>query len=129
MIGQCPCGQVTVEIDEAPDYINICNCGFCRPAGAAWGYFRLAQVKVTGETRTFRRTDLPEPKLDLHFCANCGATTHYINFGQPERDRMAVNTRLFVQDELDGIEVRYLDIRGEEMISTADGRIGDGIAF
>ncbi len=129
MMGSCACGKVSVEIDEAPEYINVCNCGFCRPAGAAWGYFRHAQVKVTGDTRTFRRSDLPNPRLDLHFCPECGTVTHYINFGQPERDRMAVNTRVFLQDDLDGIEVRYLDIRGDDMIRTGEGTIGDGHSF
>jgi hypothetical protein len=130
--GTCLCGNVTVEIDEAPEHINICNCRFCRPTGAAWGYYSLAQVKVTGKTSTFRRSDIANPRLDLHFCPKCGATTHYINFGQPERDRMAVNTRLIEQDLLDGIETRYLDLREWEetgFLTTATGRIGDGTAF
>lgn len=132
MKGHCPCGNITVEIDEAPEFINICNCDFCRPAGAAWGYFSLAQVKLTGETSTFRRSDIANPKLDLHFCAGCGATTHYVNFGEPERDKMAVNMRLFEQDLLDGIETRFLDLRKREetgYLSTATGHIGDGTAF
>ncbi len=129
MKGQCLCRKVTVEIDEAPEYINICNCRFCRSLGAAWGYFRKAQVTVTGETKSYRRDDLDEIFLDGYFCPTCGTCTHYVNFAQPERDRMAVNTRLFEQDELDGIEVRYLDLRGEDYIRTATGKIGDGCAF
>lgn len=132
MKGACLCGKVSVEIDAAPEYINICNCRFCRCFGAAWGYFRKAQVTVTGETKSFRRDDLEEIWLDGHFCANCGSCTHYINFGDPARDRMAVNTRLFAQDALDGIEVRYLDGRQAEetdFVRTAGGNIGDGHSF
>lgn len=129
MKGKCLCGSVSVEIDEAPEYINICNCRFCRSLGAAWGYFRKAQVQVDGETRPFRRNDLDEIWLEGHFCPNCGTCTHYINVGDPERDRTAVNTRVFEQDDLDGIEVRYLDIRGDDTIRTGEGIIGDGHSF
>jgi hypothetical protein len=129
MKGQCLCRKVTVEVDKAPEYINICNCRFCRSFGAAWGYYDKDKVTITGETRSYRRDDLDEVFLDGFFCSTCGSCTHYDNFGQPERNRMAVNTRLFAQDELDRIEVRYLDIRGDDMIRTGEGHIGDGKAF
>ena len=30
MKGRCACGRVTLELPGRPDYINICNCDFCR---------------------------------------------------------------------------------------------------
>ena len=132
MKGTCLCGKVSVTIDEAPEYINICNCRFCRTAGAAWGYFRKVQVSAEGETKTIQREDLDEIWLDRHFCPNCGSCTHYLNIAEPQRDRMAVNMRLFSQDALQGIEVRYLDGRQAEeldFIRTDEGKIGDGHSF
>ncbi len=132
MKGSCLCGNVNLSLEEAPEYINICNCRFCRSAGAAWGYYRKAQVSVEGETKTIQRDDLDEIWLDRHFCANCGSCTHYSVVKDEHRDRIAVNTRLFVQDDLDGIEVRFLDGRmvdDDEFIRTGDGKIGDGKSF
>lgn len=134
MKGQCLCRRVSVEIANAPEYINVCNCQFCRKLGAAWGYFRAEQVSIEGETREFRRDDLDEVWLAGHFCPNCGTTTHYtVVHPSNDRDRMAVNTRVFEQAELDGIEVRYLDGRSVDEDTpferTATGRIGDGSAF
>lgn len=135
MKGTCLCRRVTVEIERAPEYINICNCQFCRKLGAAWGYFPTGEVTITGTTQEFRRDDLDEVWLAGHFCPHCGTTTHYTIVNEKDgRDRMAVNTRVFAQDDLDGIEVRYLDGRAVDdddtpFERTAMGHIGDGSAF
>jgi len=127
--GKCLCGSVSAEVEEAPEYINICNCRFCRSLGAAWGYYETPQVRIDGKTVPYRRDDLYEIWLEGHFCPTCGTTTHYTVIKAPHQDRMAINTRLFEQNELDGIEVRYLDIRGEDQLRTGKGHIGDGKAF
>lgn len=35
----CHCGQVRIELDRRPDYINECNCTLCSKAGVRWGLF------------------------------------------------------------------------------------------
>ena len=134
MKGACLCGRVQVEIDHAPPYINICNCRFCRSLGAAWGYFGVEEVTVTGETRGYSRDDLDDVWLAGHFCPTCGTVTHYTVIKEGEGDGLAINTRIFPQDELDGIEVRYLDGRSveseeDDFVRTGLGHIGDGKAF
>ena len=134
MKGTCVCGRVTVEISRAPEYINACNCRMCRSSGAAWGYFTGAEVNVTGETKGYRREDLDDVWLENRFCPTCATTSHYVFVEAHPRDRVGVNMRLFAQEELEGIEVRYLDGRAVEseddaFAVTARGRIGDGKAF
>lgn len=134
MKGSCLCGRVTVALPRSPGYIHLCNCRLCRSSGAAWGYFDPAEVKVDGEVVGYSREDLDDTWLVLHFCPRCGATTHYTASGAHPLDRIGVNTRLFAQDELDGVEVSYRDGRcvfdeDDEFIETGTGHIGDGKAF
>ena len=132
--GKCICGEVRVTLAQRPDYINICNCRLCRSSGAAWGYFSPEQVQVDGKAETFRRTDIDPAVIDLHFCPKCSSVSHYTIDESYGSDRVGVNTRIFSQADLDGVEVRYLDARNvssEEDVYqlTGDGHIGDGKAF
>lgn len=134
MNGECLCRGVCVTVAARPDYINICNCRFCRSSGAAWGYYERAQVTVAGETREFTRDDIDDAWLIKHFCPTCGATTHYSATPQHPSERVGVNMRLFLQDDLAGIEARFEDGRqvdreDDDFVCTAQGRIGDGTAF
>lgn len=134
MKGRCVCGRVSLTLPRRPGYINICNCRLCRSTGGAFGYFAPEELAIAGETRDFRRDDLPEVWLTLNFCPNCGSATHWTPTGRTELGRIGVNMRLFKQSELDGIEVRYQDGRGvidetDDFVTTATGRIGDGKAF
>ena len=134
MKGSCICGGVTLGLPRRPDYINICNCRLCRSTGGAYGYFKPEELTIAGETRGFERDDLPEVWLTMHFCPTCGSATLWTPSGKTELGRIGVNMRLFAQDELEGIEVRYQDGRGvidesDDFITTATGAIGDGKAF
>jgi hypothetical protein len=111
----CLCGRVRVEIRKIPDYVNECNCTLCSKSGARWAYFHPSEVSVDGPTGAWCREDKDEPAAELHFCANCGATTHYVltpgavaKFGNVV---MGVNLRLADEGELPEIELRYPDGR------------------
>ena len=134
MIGECLCRRVRIEIGRAPAFINICNCRFCRSSGAAFAHYAEDEVQIDGATQRYRREDLEDVWLAAHFCPTCGSMTHYTVLPEQQLDRVGVNMRLFAQDELEGIEVRYLDGRAvetehDEFLVTATGRIGDGTAF
>jgi hypothetical protein len=109
----CLCGAVSVEIARRPDYVFECNCTLCRKSGARWGYFAPGEVAASGQTRSYRRTDKPDPSSEIHFCPSCGVTTHFrltesavARFG----DSMAgVNMALADEAELAGIELRFPD--------------------
>jgi hypothetical protein len=108
----CHCGAVRVETPR-PEYINECNCSLCGKAGVHWAYFDPAEVTVTGETRSWTRKDKPEPGADVHFCPECGATTHFTLTQAMQAKHgntlMGVNMRLAEEAELTGIELRFPD--------------------
>lgn len=112
MTSKCACGAVSVTIDAKPEFINDCNCSLCRKTGGAWGYFPSALVTTTGKTVSFVRRDRETPGVEIHSCATCAATTHFVltkSFREqnPNADQAGVNMRLFDPDDLEGVEVRY----------------------
>ena len=114
MTSTCACGNVEVTLTRSPDFIYDCNCSLCRKTGAAWGYFCSAEVHVAGETQAFTRRDTTDPKVDLHACPTCSATTHFVinetyKQAHPELDQIGVNMRLFDPEALKGVEVHYPD--------------------
>ncbi len=134
MKGHCLCGRVTVEVARQPGHVTFCNCDFCRKLGAAWCYFPPEDVTVSGETRPYSREDLVEVWLAGHHCPNCGTTTHYTFVEGRDAPKVAVNSRMFAQSDLDGVEARYYDAReveteDDESSRTGSGHIGDGRAF
>jgi hypothetical protein len=74
----CLCGQVRIEIAKRPDSVNECNCMLCSKAGARWAYFHPSEVSVVGTTTGYRRDDKEDPAAEIHFCAHCGSTTHFV---------------------------------------------------
>jgi hypothetical protein len=111
----CLCGRVRLEIPKRPDFINECNCTLCSKSGARWAYFHPSKVGIEGATKGYSREDKEDPAAEIHFCANCGSTTHFIltasavsKFGNVQ---MGVNMRLAGEKDLAGIELRYPDGR------------------
>jgi hypothetical protein len=95
----CLCGQVQIEIPRRPDFIN----------------FHPSEVGIAGTTRGYSREDKDDPAAEVHFCANCGSTTHFTltssaiaKFGNSQT---GVNLRLADERDLAGIELRYPDGR------------------
>ena len=108
----CLCGRVHVSISRRPDFLNECNCTLCTTHGGRWGYYRAAEVRISGVTTGYRRSDLDEVCLELNFCPHCGTTTHWTPTdafiaGNDGYDRMGVNMRLFDPAALSGIELRF----------------------
>jgi hypothetical protein len=111
----CLCGHVRIDIPKRPDFINACNCTLCRKSGAHWAYFHPSDVIVVGTAKGYSRKDKKDPAAEIHFCADCGSTTHFIltasavsTFGNVQ---MGVNMRLADETDLAGIELRYPDGR------------------
>ena len=109
----CFCSAVTLETARRPEFVHACNCDLCRKAGARWGYFEPAEVTVSGATATHRRSDKPEPGVDVHFCASCGSTTHFRLTRSAAAKHgdvvMGVNAGLADEAALAGVELRYPD--------------------
>lgn len=112
LIGTCHCGRVGIILKAPPDFVNDCNCSLCRKSGALWGYFDQSQVSVTGDTESYQRADRETPIVNIHFCKECGNTTHWTltEFGGSfveDPDRMGANMHLFDRVKLKGVEKRY----------------------
>lgn len=111
----CLCGQVRIELDKRPDFVNACNCTLCSKTGAQWSYFHPSEVTVAGETRQYRRRDKDDPAASVHFCGDCGSTTHFTltesAIAQHGNVQAGVNMLLANEDDLAGIELRYPDGR------------------
>lgn len=109
----CHCGQIRITLQKQPDYINECNCTLCSKTGVRWSYFHPSEVAVEGPTQGYCRQDKQEPGAEIHFCANCGSTSHFTltastaaKFGNT---LMGVNMWLADQNDLAGMELRYPD--------------------
>jgi hypothetical protein len=111
----CLCGQVRIAIPRSPEFINECNCTLCSKSGARWAYFNPSEIGIAGVTKGYSRNDKEDPAAEVHFCPNCGSTTHFVltasaisKFGNSQ---MGVNMRLADEKDLAGIELRYPDGR------------------
>ena len=134
MIGTCLCRRVTIEVPGPPPYIAICNCDYCRKTGGAIGQFANDTVEITGDTRAYRREDMADTWLTLHFCPVCASATHTTGTPQHLTDIVRVNMRQFDGRELFGTEVRFLDgqaVQGEDdpFIVIANQKYGHGSVF
>lgn len=107
----CLCGQVRIELEKRPDFVNACNCTLCSKSGAHWSYFHPAEVKVEGQTRQYRRRDKADPAASVHFCGDCGSTTHFTltesAIAQHGNVQAGVNMLLADESDLAGVELRY----------------------
>jgi len=72
-------------------------------------------VSIDGSTSGYCRADKDDPNAEVHFCAECGSTTHFVltkgaiaKFGNTQ---MGVNMWLADERDLHGLEVRYPDGR------------------
>lgn len=125
----CLCGQLRVQIEAKPAFINECNCLLCSKTGARWGYFHPSQVTVDGRALSYCREDKDDPAARIHFCRTCGSTTHFTltdsavaKFGNAQ---MGVNMRLVDDSELAGIELRYPDGRNWPGAGSSFGYVQD----
>lgn len=110
----CLCGGVRITVAKQPTHLNDCNCKLCRNAGALWGYYHPDDVRIEGAKSVFRRTDIDDPVIDLHFCAECSAAICWRGSAEfvarrGEDDKMAVNMHLCAPDFLNGVELRFHD--------------------
>ncbi len=109
----CLCGQVRIATPKRPDFVNECNCTLCRKSGARWAYLHPSDVELVGATSGYSREDKDDPAAEVHFCATCGSTTHFVltpsavaTFGNVQ---MGINVRLADEKDLAGIELRFPD--------------------
>ncbi len=88
----CHCGEVVLDIAEAPSEIIECNCSICRRYGVLRAYYAPGRIEV----RVHSGTDSymwDDRSIALHRCRTCGCVTHWSAVDHT-RNRMGVNARL-----------------------------------
>lgn len=88
--GQCLCGQIRYEFDNAPGMTGICHCLNCqRQAGSAFS--TLAGVPkaefniTTGEPKLYVDNDTESGNpVERYFCGNCGSPIYSAIDSQPD---------------------------------------------
>ena len=108
----CSCGAVTGTVARKPDFLHDCNCSFCAPRNAHWGYYQPPEVTVSGETVPSVRDDR-EPMAEMHRCPACDTTTHFVLTEAAQRVHgnvvQGVNMKLVDPAALHGVELRHPD--------------------
>lgn len=84
----CSCGQLEVTCEGDPARISVCHCHACqRRTGSAFGVqarFPKDKTTIRGASTAYTRTGDSGMKIELHFCATCGATVYYTIDAQPD---------------------------------------------
>ena len=105
LTASCHCGDVRIEVDGAPDYLNQCGCSVCRRYGVLWGYYEPGQARVVAEAGATAAYSWGPRELAFHRCRRCGCVSHW-TITEPGAHRMGVNGRLFAPGDVAGVEVR-----------------------
>ena len=78
----CACGQLRAETIGEPVRISVCHCLNCqrRTGGtfSAQARWPDAQIRITGERKTWSSTGDSGRRADFHFCPECGTTVAYV---------------------------------------------------
>ena len=78
----CACGQLRAETTGDPVRISVCHCLNCqrRTGGvfSAQARWPDAQVRITGEPKTWLHTGDSGGRADFHFCPECGTTIAFV---------------------------------------------------
>ncbi len=108
MQGSCHCGQVRIEVPNAPTWVADCNCSLCRRTAWRTAYYPPEQVRVTGETVAYVWGDR---MIGIHHCPVCGCGTHWATLGE-DFGKMGINARLLDGFDEATVEVRTFDNAG-----------------
>jgi hypothetical protein len=69
----CHCGAITVIVPRLPEEINECQCTICRRYSAAWGYYKMDELKVQmKEGAKVSKYVWGDKEKSFDFCQSCG---------------------------------------------------------
>lgn len=109
LCGTCHCGDVRVEIPEAPSVLTCCNCSICRRLGTLWAYFPASTVVVHGHPAHTDEYVQGDRMLRLMRCRTCGCVSHWEPMERVGDSRFGVNMRNFEPALLQGARLKLVD--------------------
>jgi hypothetical protein len=100
--GSCHCGEITFQVEGAPEQVVECNCSHCSRKGYLLWFvprdkFKLARASKLA-TYMFNKHVIKH-----HFCPKCGCAPFGFGVGPSGEPTAAVNVRC-----LEGIEISSL---------------------
>ncbi len=107
--GACHCGAVSFVYPDRPDWLNRCNCSFCRRAGALWAYAETGRITLNFSEGATIRYIWGDKLLAFHSCKTCGCTTHWENLTPGPEARMAVNCAMAEPADIADLRIRHFD--------------------
>ena len=90
LTGQCLCGQIGYQVEEAPAMTGICHCKNCqRQAGSAFSTLagvKAAALEITaGTPKLYVDSDTTSGNnVERYFCGNCGSPIYSALPSQPD---------------------------------------------
>lgn len=109
IVASCHCGDVRLELRQAPRTVVSCNCSICRRYGALWAYYRPSSVRIRAHRGALARYAWRLRVRDYCHCRRCGCVTHYVYRGRQRERVMGINARLLEPAVLAGVRIRRLD--------------------
>jgi hypothetical protein len=84
--GRCHCGAITYEAKVNPDNVVICHCTDCQTFSSApyrvSVLARLANLRVTGEPKPYRKVGGSGRGVRVNFCGECGTALYSVGEGR-----------------------------------------------
>jgi hypothetical protein len=95
-VGECHCGDLRVIVSGDADRIYVCHCKACqRRTGAiihSGAFYSKSQVRIEGESKTYRRQGASGFEIRFHFCLNCGSNVYWESDRTPDYYGIAVGS-------------------------------------
>ena len=107
--GACHCGAVQIEVDSKPESISKCTCSICHRYGARWAYYTRQSARILDSEEVLRKYLWGDKTIEFYHCGTCGCITHYESVEKTDDGRIAVNTRMMQQADIDSVPVRTFD--------------------
>lgn len=115
----CHCGAVQIEVANKPRSLTKCTCSICHRYGAQWAYCTRSTASVSCDPDAISMYCWSDKSLEFYHCNTCGCLTHYESVEKFDDSRIAINARMMLRKDLEGVKIRTFD--GAETWKYVDG--------
>lgn len=108
-LGNCHCGNITLQVATLPTEVTRCNCSLCRRYMGLWAYYEPDQVTINYKNPIKSVYLWGDRDIENHRCHYCGCVTHYVTTEKCPVKRIAVNVRMAEPELLERLKIRQVD--------------------